>query len=236
VKKIVLIIIALFFLCGASKDVSLEKLREKLKLSIELVHILREIDDAIDIKCTSVEQCHVLDTGTEIEQISCGSSSRYKIYSLLKTDDNLIYALLNKAIEVSDSIARQDKIDTNCSSISAPTVLCNDICIDDLDFKLDLEYSENSKKIQALIADARCEFDHQCQVIARGEKACGGLKFYDVYSTAITDEKAIIELARRDREIAHNITITKRNNTLSDCELLMPPKTKCNKKCIMLVE
>jgi hypothetical protein len=78
--------------------------------------------------------------------------------------------------------------------------------------------------------DASARRVEQCRVVRIGEQACGGSKSYLIYSTAISSEGKLQELARQYTEAEEKYNRV--TGAMSTCSYVMPPQLQLrNGKC-----
>lgn len=86
------------------------------------------------------------------------------------------------------------------------------------------------KQMQAIIGDAACQRDTQCQSVGFGKKPCGGFHAYRIYSEYKTDVAAVQTYAAK-----YNTLSAQRNQEgglMSNCMMLLKPALAChNKHC-----
>ncbi|HEX6706379.1 MAG TPA: hypothetical protein VF169_16585 [Albitalea sp.] len=81
-------------------------------------------------------------------------------------------------------------------------------------------------KVQALIGDAACETDAQCDTIGVGAKACGGPAAYKAWSRLRTDPAAL-QAAAQD-EAAARIGAIAGSGRVSTCSVVPDPGAWCD--------
>ena len=79
--------------------------------------------------------------------------------------------------------------------------------------------------VQALIGDAVCESDAQCDTIAVGAKACGGPEAYLPWSSLRTDATALQAAASREAAVARAAVSAR--GMVSNCAMLVDPGAYC---------
>lgn len=80
-------------------------------------------------------------------------------------------------------------------------------------------------RMKALVGAASCTASDQCRTVALGANACGGPQGYLPYSTAGTDEKALLELAARFK--AERQAEIKARGEMSTCQHIPDPGAVC---------
>lgn len=86
--------------------------------------------------------------------------------------------------------------------------------------------SSSAEKLNSYIADKSCDATFQCKVIPVGERlACGGPSQYLIYSTKMSDEDKVLELAEQ-------VTAQEKasNNLLAPsdiCQQVLPIQSLC---------
>lgn len=80
-------------------------------------------------------------------------------------------------------------------------------------------------RMQALVGEASCTGSDQCRTVPLGANACGGPQAYLPYSTARTDEKALLELAARFK--AERQAQIKATGEMSTCRHIPDPGAVC---------
>jgi hypothetical protein len=89
-----------------------------------------------------------------------------------------------------------------------------------------------SQSVRAKIGDATCKDSQQCRTIAWGNKACGGPESYLAWSTQVTDEKSLQELATAyaNARRAQN----EAGGMMSTCQFLSDPGAQCvANRCVL---
>lgn len=81
------------------------------------------------------------------------------------------------------------------------------------------------KLLQSEIGEPRCETDQHCRTVAVGAKACGGPTAYLAWSTLVSKEARIQQLAKaqvqaQEREV-------RATGMASNCAMLMDPGARC---------
>ncbi|WP_194722129.1 hypothetical protein [Noviherbaspirillum malthae] len=80
------------------------------------------------------------------------------------------------------------------------------------------------------IGDASARRPEQCHVVPLGVRACGGPRDYLIYSSAISDERKLEELARQYAEAEEKYNRV--TGAASTCTHVMPPQVRLDKgKC-----
>jgi hypothetical protein len=79
--------------------------------------------------------------------------------------------------------------------------------------------------VQALIGDAVCESDAQCDTIAVGAKACGGPEAYLPWSSLRTDATALQAAAAREAAAARGAVSAR--GMVSNCAMVVDPGAYC---------
>lgn len=72
------------------------------------------------------------------------------------------------------------------------------------------------------VGDAAAKRPEQCRAIPLGSKACGGPQSFLVYSTAVSNERRLQELARQYAEAEEKYNRV--TGAVSTCSFLMPPE------------
>ena len=80
-------------------------------------------------------------------------------------------------------------------------------------------------QIRALIGNAECSSDNQCQVLPVGARPCGGPSSYLAWSSAKTDAAQLQALAERHK--AEQQADNERSGRISTCIAIAPPAVAC---------
>ncbi|MEN3278342.1 MAG: hypothetical protein V7631_4132 [Massilia sp.] len=80
-------------------------------------------------------------------------------------------------------------------------------------------------QIRALIGNAECSGDNQCQVLPVGARPCGGPSSYLAWSSAKTDAAQLQALAERHK--AEQQADNERSGRISTCIAIAPPAVAC---------
>lgn len=72
------------------------------------------------------------------------------------------------------------------------------------------------------VGDASARRPEQCRMVPLGAKACGGPQDYLIYSTAMSDERKLQELARQYAEAEEKYNRV--TGAVSTCSYVMPPE------------
>jgi hypothetical protein len=81
-------------------------------------------------------------------------------------------------------------------------------------------------QITAEIGNAHCEHDSQCRSLAVGHKACGGPAGHLAWSTAVSQESRLLELAQQHQQVSRQAV--EKSGRVSDCMLVSDPGARCN--------
>ena len=81
-------------------------------------------------------------------------------------------------------------------------------------------------QMQALIGDATCRSDAQCQSIGLGNKPCGGFDDYCIYSEHETDVAAVQESTAKYNALSTQWNME--NNAISNCMMRLKPALMCH--------
>jgi hypothetical protein len=81
--------------------------------------------------------------------------------------------------------------------------------------------------IDRLIGDAKCTSDQQCRVAGIGALSCGGPEYYQAWSTALTDERALTKLL--NAYASERQRINQANGLMSTCEVRPVPAIRCER-------
>lgn len=82
------------------------------------------------------------------------------------------------------------------------------------------------EQIRKLVGDAQCKKDADCRTLAIGQKACGGPEAYLAWSTANTDEQALVAAAQRYAKV-RRVQLDKPGALMSNCALVSDPGAHC---------
>ena len=82
------------------------------------------------------------------------------------------------------------------------------------------------QQITAEIGSARCEQDSQCRSLPVGHKACGGPAGHLAWSTAVSQERRLLDLARQHQQAERRAV--EKYGRISDCMLVSDPGARCN--------
>lgn len=95
---------------------------------------------------------------------------------------------------------------------------------------LQTEMREIRRSMEQEVGDASARRIDQCRVLRVGEKACGGPQAYLIYSTAVSSERKLQELARQYTEAEEKYNRV--TGAMSTCSYVMPPELHfSNGKC-----
>lgn len=95
---------------------------------------------------------------------------------------------------------------------------------------LQAEMRQMRALIEQEVGDASAERAQQCAVLPVGERACGGPQAYVVYSTVVSDERKLRELARQYTEAEQKYN--RISGTMSTCSAVVPPEVQFERgKC-----
>lgn len=82
------------------------------------------------------------------------------------------------------------------------------------------------EQIRQLVGDGQCKKDADCRTLAIGQKACGGPEAYLAWSTANTDEQALVAAAQRYAK-ERRLQLDKPGALMSNCALVSDPGAHC---------
>jgi len=85
--------------------------------------------------------------------------------------------------------------------------------------------NENKAEFKTLITNKECDTSNQCQVIAVGNRACGGPSQYAIYSNKHVDSEQVKTLASHIT-VAEKI-FNEKNKMMSICQHLEKPAAQC---------
>lgn len=95
---------------------------------------------------------------------------------------------------------------------------------------LQAEMREIRRSMEQEVGEASARRIDQCRVLRVGEKACGGPQAYLIYSTAVSSERKLQELARQYTEAEEKYNRV--TGAMSTCSYVLPPEPQLrNGKC-----
>jgi hypothetical protein len=89
-------------------------------------------------------------------------------------------------------------------------------------------------RIHALVGNAACRSDSQCQVLPIGAKACGGPASYLAFSSANTSAADVQALAQRYH--AEQQASNQRAGMISNCRVMPTPAAACRANTCQLTD
>lgn len=99
--------------------------------------------------------------------------------------------------------------------------------------KIAASFKAKNAELKALIGDASCDTNQQCQSLAVGSKPCGGPSYFIPYSSKGLEQDEISRLETLARESSDlSKQWNELNPRLSNCMLEQPPVLAClNNRC-----